>query len=189
MPRKKSPEFGKDNWKALTTWLAMVHDLDDAKFRESVAMLADAVEREGHAAHRSADALEAPFYDWKEGVTGKTQPETVGRLYERFKLDEDLYWERYGRRSLAESGMHAVKQRFGYTLSSRAKPAQFAEVMLRLICHNVAQLIMAVQEFEVDPRYWAKELIAKLPDLGSTQPRGVELARLGEKVTEEDEVQ
>lgn len=58
MPRKKSPDFGKDNWKALTTWLLMVHDLDDEKFRESVALLADAVEREGHAAHRSADALE-----------------------------------------------------------------------------------------------------------------------------------
>jgi hypothetical protein len=58
VPRKKSPEFGKDNWKALTTWLSMVHDLDDAKFRESVAMLADAVEREGHAAHRSADTLD-----------------------------------------------------------------------------------------------------------------------------------
>jgi len=130
-----------------------------------------------------------PFYDWREGVTGKTHPETVGRLYERFKLDEDLYWERYGRRSLAESGMHAVKERFGYTLRSRAKPAQFAELMLRLICHNVAQLIMAVQEFQVDPRYWAKELIAKLPDLGSTQPRGVELARLGEKITAEDEVE
>jgi len=56
--RKKSPDFGKDNWKALTTWLSMVHDLDDEKFRESVTMLADAVELEGHAAHRSADTLE-----------------------------------------------------------------------------------------------------------------------------------
>jgi transposase len=151
--------------------------------------LGDAAYNSWYNVRAVEDVGATPFYDWKEGVTGKTQPETVGRLYRRFKDDEELYWERYGRRSLAESGMHAVKERFGYTLSSRAKPAQFAEVMLRLICHNVAQLIMAVQEFKVDPRYWAKELIAKLPELGSTQPRGVELARLGEKVTEEDEVE
>ena len=128
-----------------------------------------------------------PFFDFKGNVTGKTRPDTVGRLYRRLQDDQDLYWERYGRRSLAESGMHAIKQRFGYTLSSRAKPAQFAEIMLRLICHNVAQFIMAVQEFEIDPRYWAKELMDKLPDLGSTQPRDVALERLGVKVTEEDE--
>lgn len=71
-----------------------------------------------------------PFFDFKDNVTGKTRPDTVGRLYRRLNDDQDLYWERYGRRSLAESGMHAVKQRFGYSLSSRAKPAQFAEVML-----------------------------------------------------------
>lgn len=58
MPRKKSPEFGKDNWKALTTWLSMVNDLDKEKFRDGAAKLADIVEREGHAAHRAADVLE-----------------------------------------------------------------------------------------------------------------------------------
>ena len=130
-----------------------------------------------------------PFYDWRDGVTGKTHPETVGRLYRRFKDDQDLYWERYGRRSLAESGMNAIKTRFGHSLRSRVPGAQFAELMLRLICHNVAQLIMAVQEFNVDPRYWAQDLIAKLPDFGTTMPRSVTLKRLGEKVTEEDEVE
>jgi len=42
----------------LTTWLSMVHDLDNAKFREDAATLSDAIEREGYAAHRSADFLE-----------------------------------------------------------------------------------------------------------------------------------
>lgn len=36
----------------------MVHDLDNAKFREDAATLSDAIEREGYAAHRSADFLE-----------------------------------------------------------------------------------------------------------------------------------
>ena len=36
----------------------MVWDLDNEKFRDAAAKLADAIEREGHAAHRSADVLE-----------------------------------------------------------------------------------------------------------------------------------
>ncbi|HTR49110.1 MAG TPA: hypothetical protein VMJ10_00305 [Kofleriaceae bacterium] len=93
--------------------------------------------------------------------------------------DQDLYWDRYAYRTLGESGMHAVKERFGYSLRSRVPHAMYAEIMLRLICHNVAQLILAVQEFNVDPRYWAQELIAKLPDLGTTMPPKTELERLG----------
>jgi len=127
-----------------------------------------------------------PFYDWRDGVTGKTHPETVGRLYRRFHDDQDLYWEHYGKRSLAESGMNSIKTRFGHALRSRVQHAQFAELMLRLICHNVAQLIMAVQEFNVDPRYWAQELIAKLPDFGTTRPPESALERLGVKAFEKE---
>jgi len=58
VPRKKSPDFGPDNWKALTTWIAMICDLDDAKFRVDVANFATAIEHEGHGAHRHADVLD-----------------------------------------------------------------------------------------------------------------------------------
>lgn len=58
MVRKKSPDFGRDNWKALTTWISMLWDLDKEKFREDTARLADVIEREGHATHRGADVLE-----------------------------------------------------------------------------------------------------------------------------------
>jgi len=118
-----------------------------------------------------------PFFDWKEGVTGKTRP-AIKRMHDRFMDDQDLYWDRYRYRTLAESGMHAVKERFGYSLRSRVPDAQFAEIMLRLICHNVAQLILAVQEFDIDPRYWAQELIAKLPDFGTALPPESALERI-----------
>jgi hypothetical protein len=78
--------------------------------------------------------------------------------------------------------MHAVKERFGYSLRSRAPDAQYAEVMLRFICHNIARLITVVQELNVDPRYWAQELIDKLPDFGSTQPPSSALKQLGAKL-------
>jgi len=118
-----------------------------------------------------------PFFDFRDNVTGKTQPETVGRLYTRMRDDQDLYWENYDPRTLAEAGMNSIKSRFGHSLQSRKLHAQCAEVMLRLICHNIAQLITAVQELNVDPRYWAKDLIAKLPDFGSMQPPETTRAR------------
>jgi hypothetical protein len=135
------------------------------------------------------EAGATPFYDWRDGVTGKTRPETIGRLYRRFNDDQDLYWEHYGKRSLAESGMNSIKTRFGHSLRSRVPHAQYAELMLRLVAHNIAMLITAVQEMNVDPRYWAADLIAKLPDFGSAQPPDQALERLGVKpsVKEEEE--
>jgi hypothetical protein len=91
--------------------------------------------------------------------------------------DQDLYWENYDWRTLAEAGMNSIKSRFGHALRSRALNAQCAEVMLRLVCHNIAQLITAVQELNVDPRYWAQDLIAKRPDFGSMQPPETTRAR------------
>lgn len=122
-----------------------------------------------------------PFFDWPKNVTGKTRPETLGRLYRKFQDDQDLYWQNYGQRSLSETGIYVIKTRFGHSLRSRTVNAQYAELMLRVVCHNVAQLIQAIEKFDVEPRYWAQDLIAKLPDFGSTQPHKSALVRIGVK--------
>jgi transposase len=120
----------------------------------------------------NVEAVEAiggnPYFDWPKHVTGKTNS-SIRRLYNKFRADQDEYWDRYGKRSLAESGNMSMKTRFGHHLRSRVPHAQYAESMLRCICHNVAMLVMAVKEFNVDPRYWANE-IAESPLFGSTAP-------------------
>jgi hypothetical protein len=68
----------------------------------------------------------------------------------------------YGKRSLAETGNMMMKTRFGHNLRSRTPHAQYAESMLRCICHNVACLVMAVKELNVEPRYWTTDLAARL---------------------------
>jgi transposase len=131
----------------------------------------------------------SPFFDWPRGVTGKTRPETLGRLYSRFRDDQDLYWSHYGKRSLSESGINVIKTRFGHSLRSRTTHAQYAELMLRLVCHNVAQLIQAIEKFDIDPRYWAQDLIATLPDFGTVSPPDSALVRIGAKPSETAEVE
>ena len=108
-----------------------------------------------------------PYFDWPKHVTGKTNA-TVRRLYNKSHADQDLYWEHYGKRSLAETGNMMLKTRFGHYLRSRTPNAQYAECMLRCICHNVACLVHAVKEFDVEPRYWTMN-IAELPLFGTTQ--------------------
>jgi len=108
-----------------------------------------------------------PYFDWRKGVTGKGNP-IVGKLYNEFHADQDHYWSRYHRRSLAETGNSMMKTRFGHYLRSRAPHAQYAESMLRCVCHNVACLVYAVQELNVEPRYWMPAS-ATLPFFGSTQ--------------------
>lgn len=56
--QRKFEPATKEDWKALTAWISVVCDLDKKKFRDEATRLADMIEREGHAAHRSADLLE-----------------------------------------------------------------------------------------------------------------------------------
>jgi transposase len=108
-----------------------------------------------------------PYFDWPKRVTGKTRP-IIRRLYNNFRADQEEYWRHYHQRSLAETGNSMLKTRFGHYLRSRVPHAQYAESMLRCICHNVACLVMAVQELHVEPRYWTPSP-AELPLFGSTQ--------------------
>jgi hypothetical protein len=128
-----------------------------------------------YCAERCAAACEKAgvelFVKWPEGRTGKTKGAALWRLYQVLDANRDLYHERCNKgRPLAESNNKMLKERFGYSLHSRTPNTMYAEVMLRLICHNVACLVMAVKELKIDPKYWNADVIGKLPDFGSTQP-------------------
>lgn len=135
-----------------------------------------------YLAEECAAAVEkvgAEFYvDWKRGVTGKTKKGALHRLYRKFRADPELYRGEYEKgRPLAETGNMMLKERFGHSMRSRTSNTQYAECMLRCICHNVACLVMAVKELGIEPKYWEPEELAKLPDFGSTQPTQLPVAR------------
>jgi hypothetical protein len=117
------------------------------------------------------------FVDWLGNRTGRTKKAALWRLHQKFDLDRDLYWSHYDKgRPLAETGNMMLKTRFGHSLKSRTANTQYAEVMLRCICHNIACLVMAVQELGVEPKYWTRDL-SELPDFGTTVPRTIEAAQ------------
>lgn len=111
------------------------------------------------------------FVRWPTNRTGKTKGAALWRLYQIFDANREQYRNLCDKgRPLAETGNKMLKERFGYSLRSRTHNSMFAEVMLRMICHNVACLVMAVKEFGVEPKYWDADVIGKLPDFGTTQP-------------------
>ncbi len=105
----------------------------------------------------AVEKADATFYcDFPSGVTGKTSP-SIRRLHDRMMADWDEYRRHYHQRSLAETGMSMIKTRFSHRLRSRVPHAQYAECMLRVISHNVACLVQAVEELHIEPKYWSPE--------------------------------
>lgn len=131
----------------------------------------------GFLAEQCAEACErvgAEFYvDFygKRGVTGKTKKGALHRLYYKMRTNPEEYRRRYEKgHPLCETGNSMIKERFGPRMRSRKANAQYAEFLLRCICHNVACLIVAVKELGIEAKYWDHDLISKLPEFGSTQP-------------------
>lgn len=123
----------------------------------------------------AVEEVGASFYvDWIRGRTGKTKQAALLRLYKTFDANPERYWNLYDTgRPLAETGNMMLKTRFGHCLRSRQPNQQYAEVMLRCICHNIACLVMAMEELGVETKYWTQDL-SELPDFGTTAPRTVE---------------
>lgn len=133
-----------------------------------------------HLAEECANAVEeagASFYvDFKRGVTGRTERGALQRVYNQMAANPEEYRRLYEKgHPLCETGNSMIKERFGPRMRSRKPDAQHAEFMLRAICHNVACLVMAVKELGIEPKYWDRDVIGKLPDFGTTQPPHVDV--------------
>jgi len=108
------------------------------------------------------------YIDFPPGVTGKTRP-AIARLYKKMAADPEDYERHYHQRSLAETGISMVKTRFSHWLRSRVRHAQYAECMLRAICHNVACLVQAIEELHIDPKYWTPSAFTTVAPVGGIQ--------------------
>jgi hypothetical protein len=97
----------------------------------------------------SADA----FIAFRSNTTGASSP-ILRRLYHKFMSDQEAYMQHYHRRSNVETVMYMVKERFGGRLRSRRPNAQYVEIMLKAICHDIACLVHAIHELHIDPKFW-----------------------------------
>lgn len=94
-----------------------------------------------------------PFISFKDNSTGSKGPEAWMKMWAHFTTEKDDYMKRYHRRSNVETVFQMVKQRWGDSLSSRTLTAQFNEILLKYLCHNLACLNMAIENFGIEPKF------------------------------------
>ena len=92
------------------------------------------------------------YLSFKPNTTGG-----VGGIYERmfhlFSLRKEEYLKKYHRRSNIESVFSAVKRVYGDSVRSKTPTAMKNEVLAKLVCHNISQMIHLMYELGIDPNF------------------------------------
>lgn len=115
-----------------------------------------------YLSHANLAAVEkvgaVPFVPFKSN-SGSAGSEAWERMHAYFTLNKDDFLAHYHRRSNVESTFSAMKRKFGESLRSRLPAAQFNEVMLKCLCHNLSCLVHAIHEFGIDPKFWKPKAV------------------------------
>ncbi|MBK7581130.1 MAG: transposase [Myxococcales bacterium] len=133
-----------------------------------VPLLASTVANDFNVAELSADkaylsndnlmAIEsvgaAPYIPFKSNSQPTGESEAWRRLYHLFELHREVFLEHYHRRSNVESTFSAIKRKFGGSVRSKLPAAQFNEVLLKCLCHNLSTLVHSIHELGIEPRFW-----------------------------------
>jgi transposase len=92
------------------------------------------------------------YLSFKSNTTGG-----IGGIYERmyhlFCLNKEDYLRRYYRRSNVESVFSSVKRKFSDSVRSKTPTAMKNEVLAKLVCHNISQLVHLMYELGIDPNF------------------------------------
>lgn len=112
-----------------------------------------------YLSHDNLAAVEAfgalPFVPFKSNSTGKGSP-AMERLWHHFSANREDFLAHYHRRSNVESTFSAMKRKFGPAVRSKLPAAQFNEVLLKCLCHNLTCLVHAIHELGVEPKFWGQ---------------------------------
>lgn len=116
-------------------------------------VLADA----GYLAKENAEAIAlvgaVPFIDFRDNCIGSDGPEAWNRMWHHFYADVNDYKRHYNERVGVERVFQMVKERWGDRLYARTLTAQFNEILLKFLCHNLAQINYAIEKFGIEPKF------------------------------------
>ena len=72
-------------------------------------------------------------------------------VYHLFTMNKAEFERHYHLRSNVETAFHMIKAKFGDAVKSKTLTAQVNEVLLKVLCHNLAVLVGAMYSLGVDP--------------------------------------
>jgi transposase len=97
-----------------------------------------------------------PFVMFRDNASDNTRCEAWDKLMHFYRFHKQEFMRAYHKRSNVESTFSAVKRVFGDFVRSKNKPAQINEVLLKILCHNVRQVIFAMFEIGIAPTFCAE---------------------------------
>lgn len=112
------------------------------------------------AAIEAAGAV--PYIPFKSNSSPTGNTEAWQRLFHYFSLNRREFLAAYHKRSNVESVFSSVKRKFGGSVRSKLPAAQFNEVLLKCLCHNLSMLVHAIHELGVEPKFWMPETTAEV---------------------------
>ncbi len=96
-----------------------------------------------------------PYIPFKENSTPThyKKDKLWQNLYYFFKIHNDKFKQFYHKRSNVETTFYMIKRKFGERLKSKTEKAQINELLCKVLCHNLACVVHAIYEFNIDVDY------------------------------------
>ena len=94
-----------------------------------------------------------PYIPFKSN-SGSSGSAAWERMWHLYALKRESFLRHYHQRSNVEATFSAVKRKFGECVRSRLPAAQFNEVLLKCLCHNLSMLVHSIHELGIDPEFW-----------------------------------
>ncbi len=80
-------------------------------------------------------------------------------MYHFFMYKQMEFLEHYHKRSNSETIFHMVKTKFGSHIKSKKQTAQFNELLIKVLCHNLCVVIQEVCELGIKAKLKLEEPI------------------------------
>jgi transposase len=109
--------------------------------------------REDHASHglRRRQGGDA-FVMFRDDASANTRCETWDKLLHMLRFNRQEFMRAYHKRSNVESTFSAIKRVCDF-VRSRCRTAQVNEVLFKILCHNLRQVIFAMFELGIAPSF------------------------------------
>lgn len=100
-----------------------------------------------------------PYIAFRSNATDKNRRSgsVWKRMYNFYQYNQDWFMEHYHKRSNVESTFSMIKAKFGGSLRSKTRIAQYNEALCKILCHNICVVIQSMYELGVEPVFWVED--------------------------------
>jgi transposase len=105
------------------------------------------------------DKAAMPYIAFRSNATDKNRRSgpVWKRMYNFYQYNQDWFMEHYHKRSNVESTFSMIKAKFGDSLRSNTRTAQYNEALCKILCHNICVVIQSIYELGIEPTFWSED--------------------------------